>query len=225
MAGLTQAQVALRAGVPRPVVSAYERGIRRPSIETLERLLVGCGLRLRLAAVPEPGLEDEPTRMLLARPPAERLHGDQRAALEALAAASADPSAFLIGSHAAARLHGACVQVGDLDIWFSDEAPIEQIEQVLLAAGARAARPDDNEPGLTLPRLRDGEYFCCGRAGLQVWAVSHFDAQLQRSRRIELSPGHEIRVAAPWDCSLGWYPRDLSHLALQRAVRLVEEGG
>ncbi len=37
--GLSQAEVARRAGTSRPNVSAYERGRRSPTLETLERLL------------------------------------------------------------------------------------------------------------------------------------------------------------------------------------------
>jgi len=37
-AGLTQRQLAERAGVPQPNVSAYESGRRRPAPETVERL-------------------------------------------------------------------------------------------------------------------------------------------------------------------------------------------
>lgn len=37
-AGLTQAQLAERSGVPQPNIAAYERGRRRPSTATVERL-------------------------------------------------------------------------------------------------------------------------------------------------------------------------------------------
>lgn len=50
--GLTQAEVALRAGTSQPVVSAYERGRRDPSVTTLQRLVAASGGRLLLAAPP-----------------------------------------------------------------------------------------------------------------------------------------------------------------------------
>ncbi|MEL4356875.1 MULTISPECIES: helix-turn-helix domain-containing protein [unclassified Luteococcus] len=37
-AGLTQAELAQRSGVPQPNIAAYERGRRRPSPATIERL-------------------------------------------------------------------------------------------------------------------------------------------------------------------------------------------
>lgn len=45
---LTQDQLAERAGVPQSAISAYERGIRQPTLPTLFRLLAAAGLDLRL---------------------------------------------------------------------------------------------------------------------------------------------------------------------------------
>jgi transcriptional regulator with XRE-family HTH domain len=49
--GLTQADLARRAGTSQPVISAYERGLRDPSYETLRRLVEAAGERLELNAV------------------------------------------------------------------------------------------------------------------------------------------------------------------------------
>jgi uncharacterized protein len=48
-AGLSQAELARRAGVSRPTVNAYERGRREPGVEALERLLAAAGSRLVIA--------------------------------------------------------------------------------------------------------------------------------------------------------------------------------
>lgn len=48
--GLTQADLAQRAGTSQPVVSAYERGLRDPSYETLRRLVEAAGEQLELSA-------------------------------------------------------------------------------------------------------------------------------------------------------------------------------
>ena len=45
-AGLTQAQLAERAGTARSQISRYERGDVLPSLETLRRLIRACGLEL-----------------------------------------------------------------------------------------------------------------------------------------------------------------------------------
>lgn len=50
-ANLSQVQLAEEAGVPQSTISAYERGVRQPTLPTLFRLLIAAGfdLRLRLA--------------------------------------------------------------------------------------------------------------------------------------------------------------------------------
>ena len=78
--GLTQAQMAARAGTSQPVISAYEHGARDPSLGTLRRLLAGAGERLELrlgraigrtqSARVTPG----PWRGVGRRPPAGRCH-------------------------------------------------------------------------------------------------------------------------------------------------------
>ncbi len=45
--GLTQAQLADRAGVAQSLISAYENGRRQPTLPTLKRLLAAAGLELR----------------------------------------------------------------------------------------------------------------------------------------------------------------------------------
>jgi len=51
-AGLTQAELARRAGTSQPVISAYEHGRRDPSVATLRRLVEAAGERLHVSAVP-----------------------------------------------------------------------------------------------------------------------------------------------------------------------------
>lgn len=49
-AGLTQAELAARAGTSQAAVARYERGTDLPTIPTLERLLRGCGRELSLGS-------------------------------------------------------------------------------------------------------------------------------------------------------------------------------
>lgn len=51
-AGLTQRELAERAGTSQPAVARYERGTVRPTLPTLERLLAACGQRPMITAVP-----------------------------------------------------------------------------------------------------------------------------------------------------------------------------
>lgn len=52
-AGLTQEELARRAGTSRPTVSAYESGRKSPSLATAERLLAAAGARLVAEATVE----------------------------------------------------------------------------------------------------------------------------------------------------------------------------
>ena len=46
--GLSQAELARRAGLPRSVVNAYVRGRRQPSADALARIASAAGLKLEL---------------------------------------------------------------------------------------------------------------------------------------------------------------------------------
>ena len=68
--GLTQAELARRAGTSQPVVSAYEHGRRDPSYETLRRLVEAGGERLVLTTrlptselTPPSGVEEHARRL------------------------------------------------------------------------------------------------------------------------------------------------------------------
>ncbi len=49
-AGLTQRQLAVRAGVPQASIARIERGTIIPRFDTLERLLLACGLEVKAVA-------------------------------------------------------------------------------------------------------------------------------------------------------------------------------
>lgn len=72
-AGLSQAQLARRAGTSQSAIARYERAVSTPSLDTLERLLRACGrpLRLAMSAVPArtpaPQLPRPGTRAALVR--------------------------------------------------------------------------------------------------------------------------------------------------------------
>lgn len=64
-ASLTQAQLAALTSTSQATISAYESGAKRPSIDTLSRLLSATGARL--AVVHDGPAVREPTRAELAR--------------------------------------------------------------------------------------------------------------------------------------------------------------
>jgi transcriptional regulator with XRE-family HTH domain len=53
-AGLTQRELAARAGTSQATLSAYENGRKQPSLETLDRLLAATGSRLTVTAAERP---------------------------------------------------------------------------------------------------------------------------------------------------------------------------
>jgi transcriptional regulator with XRE-family HTH domain len=81
--GLRQAELARRAGLPRSVVNAYERGRRQPSVDALARIAAAAGLELRIGPSSAPV---DPVRAgrILAQvlDLAEALPGRRRGALE-----------------------------------------------------------------------------------------------------------------------------------------------
>ena len=54
-AGLTQAEVARRAGTSQPNVNRIERGVSEPELSTLRRALRACGYDLELRLVKKRG--------------------------------------------------------------------------------------------------------------------------------------------------------------------------
>jgi uncharacterized protein len=54
-AGLSQAELAARAGVTQSVISAYESGHRQPTIPSLARLIEAAGFELTLGLRRQPG--------------------------------------------------------------------------------------------------------------------------------------------------------------------------
>jgi transcriptional regulator with XRE-family HTH domain len=80
--GLSQAELARRAGTSQPVVSAYEHGRRDPTYATLRRLIEASGERFEISArSAPPGL-----------PPATSDDEHGKRLLDALSVADAVPS-------------------------------------------------------------------------------------------------------------------------------------
>jgi predicted nucleotidyltransferase/DNA-binding XRE family transcriptional regulator len=78
-ARLSQGELARRAGVSQPVVSAYENGRREPGLSMLTKLVEASGHRLRVDLVADP---DRP-RGLPDTPMGRRLRRRRRAIVEA----------------------------------------------------------------------------------------------------------------------------------------------
>ena len=79
-AGLSQSELARRAGVPQSVVSEYEAGNRQPAVPTLARLVAATGHELKLSLEQT----DPRVRGLPDTPLGRRLRQRRRALLEAV---------------------------------------------------------------------------------------------------------------------------------------------
>lgn len=72
-AGLSQRQMAERAGVRPAMISAYERNLRDPTIGTLQRLLEAVGVTLTGQLAPSDAGLDAAVRAALGQSPVERV--------------------------------------------------------------------------------------------------------------------------------------------------------
>lgn len=77
-AGITQRELAERAGVPATMISAYERDRRQPTVETLLRLLRAAGFDLRMRLEPYDPHDEVLASLETARTPRERARRDRQ---------------------------------------------------------------------------------------------------------------------------------------------------
>jgi transcriptional regulator with XRE-family HTH domain len=77
-AGMSQRDLAERAGVPVTMISAYERDLRQPTLTTLLRLLRAAGFDLRLHLAAYNPHDDILAGLEAGRSEAERQHRDRQ---------------------------------------------------------------------------------------------------------------------------------------------------
>lgn len=77
-AGLTQRDLAARAGTSQSAVARYERARSLPDIDTLQRLLAICGYELRWKLEPLDLTGDQQIRDAIATSPKARLEANRR---------------------------------------------------------------------------------------------------------------------------------------------------
>jgi uncharacterized protein len=112
-AGLSQVQVARRAGVTQSVVSAYESGAREPSLATLRRLVAATGMELAV------GIRDEPPLLNRLRGPVGQRVRRHRHEVTQIAARRGASNVRLFGSVA----RGEETEDSDVDV-LVDLAPV-----------------------------------------------------------------------------------------------------
>lgn len=72
-ARLSQRELAVLSGIAQPAIARIESGTVVPRVDTLDRLLAGCGLTLETTRRPGLGIDRTPIRALLGLTPAQRL--------------------------------------------------------------------------------------------------------------------------------------------------------
>jgi transcriptional regulator with XRE-family HTH domain len=224
MAGLTQAEVAQRAGVTQQMIGLYETGKRQPSVGMLTRIVAGCGMELVLNLVPAAGPEDWATLDLLAMAPLDRLPPAAVTTLVAMAGVARDFE-FLVGGKTAARFHGAAVRVYELELWVDEQVDLDLLEAYLRRAQVKYVSPSGSASGPVPNRdqLLRGWTLVAPGWELKVRCMSMFSVITRYAVPIALPKGGHLLVASTDDCSRDWRRRDLEHLALQRAVRLTPD--
>lgn len=77
-AGISQAELGRRAGLPATMISAYERGRRQPTFPTLMRLIRAAGFELRLNLVPQDSHDATLAILESGRSRTQRAHRDRQ---------------------------------------------------------------------------------------------------------------------------------------------------
>ncbi len=156
-AGMSQRHLADATGVAQPAIARIEAGSVVPRIDTLDRLLAGCGAGLEVTPRLGAGIERDTIRAALRLSPGERL----RMAAEDLGTPDSKTPSFrpslmldalvrgrvrfvLIGG-LAARLRGAPMVTDDVDVCHArDPRNVRLLGRVLAGlASARAPRAED----------------------------------------------------------------------------------
>ena len=101
-AGLSQRELAARAGVAQQEIARYERGRVTPSLERLRSLIAACGLELTFGLARADDSADEQITAALALTPAERL----QMGLARRPAAPSSPRTEISNARAGARRRG-----------------------------------------------------------------------------------------------------------------------
>jgi transcriptional regulator with XRE-family HTH domain len=198
--GLTQEELANRAGVARETLSRWESGVNQPSLESLAGLARAAGRSIEVRVLPaEPKLVEQVNKQL-EMPPTERLRlllgpGAWSRGRDALRAAAAVSDLTVVVGPIAAALLGAPERPGDgrIDLLVPPE-DAQQAFELLLAADAW---PDgfewSGEGGERRERWRVGRGALTLRT--EAHGMSDIAALRDRAQPVALSPGrHEIGV-------------------------------
>jgi transcriptional regulator with XRE-family HTH domain len=182
--GLTQDELARRAGIARETLSRWESGAQHPSLESLDRIAAAAGVRLEVQIVPaEPKLV-ELAREQLGLDPTERLQAllgnSWPACRDGLRAAAAVGELGVLVGPVAAALAGAPQRpgVGRVDLLVAPDDLEETVERLFHAD----AHPDGVELAPGGEERRERWIAGRGQLTVRVAAAGVADVALLRDR-------------------------------------------
>lgn len=183
---MTQAQVAERAGVHHTMVSAYERGQRRPTFTTVERLLAAAGAELTIGVQAIGSDLDSRIERALAMTAEERCAGLD-GILEMIRWPCTElPTAF--GGRVAAALHGAPVELGEPELFVAEtEGVPEELQRRMIERGF-SVWDDERERFVRSPY---------DPAVMRTHNPSGWQTPLAEAFTISLCPAEKISAAIP----------------------------
>jgi transcriptional regulator with XRE-family HTH domain len=149
-AGISQRTLAKRLGVPQSTVARWEAGAHEPSVATVERALLACGLALTVGITNADDSYLHQIAEQLALPPSERverLAGRLAIAPADIAAAlAAEEVRYVLAGEVAGAAHGWPITLdsGEFLLVPDDDAEnLEAVDHAAAALGARGRESDD----------------------------------------------------------------------------------
>ena len=206
-AGLSQAELARRAGVSPQVVNRIELAQRVPRVDTLARILAAAGATLTVSRRLGAGVDRGPIRDMLGMPSVQRLSAYQHEALEGLRRRAVR---FVLTGDAAARIHESPIDSVRLEIVpdpdLGNTRRLDVARQLPAVSALVSVVGGDYDvlleeatplPWLAPPTLRIGNRWIDGPKGFVAWIDDLINAASGRRKELLGAVREETDLQAP----------------------------
>lgn len=223
-AGLTQRELARAAGMPQPAVARIETGDVVPRVDTLVGLLAACGAALTLEKRPREEIDRSEIRTLLRLSIRQRLlslpkeAGSRFRPLDSIEILTARRVRFVVTGEVAARLHGAPVTPGVLEIALRPERVNSERLARALEGVARRTKAGQDHP-ILLRDLRGRRRLRTGFGTLVIWWPPGEPYQRLEGAATQMQIGRQSALIASIDDVMERWRRSANELELLAAVR------